>query len=268
MPPKRKRHNFFLRPNNAAELASALVSLESIVGLISIDLDDNGLELQGVGSAQISMVHLVVPASAFRDYTIESRTHIDLGTAEIKRVFSNTTTDFVFYQLADDKDHVVIEKIDLGAKWTIGIREVQLDNFTFPLMTLHASHSYKTGRELANSFIELKNAMKPGGGDTVEFEAARSAGDSHWYVRCEGDVTRLSQRLKIGTSEVSTPLKMEVSGDYLLTFLQVATISKGPTALRIVEFPSNRSNLFGIRLESSDRDFELNLFLAPKILDE
>lgn len=264
MPPqKRKRHAFFLRPKAAAELAGMLVGFEGVFERLSIDLNDEGLTIFALDPGQICMAFLRAPASAFSTFEVENPVHFVLDASIVKRVFRGKTNDFVFYQESSDLDSVVFEKIATGVKMTIGILDGDGERLVIPRCAVEARYAHETGRELTKSLSDLIATLKAEDVDTVEFEALSTGKGPKWFVRHGERSVRFSQILKTGVNEVTTPQSMKFPASYVCNFLHLVANAKGPTEIRFVK--NDLGTLFSIHAEATDSDFELDLYLAPKI---
>lgn len=272
MPPKRRRFSFLLRPESPAELAGAIASLTSIMdGALSIDLTDEGLAAQALGACQVDMARLFVPASSFVEYELEAPLNMLIPCERLKGALKGKTKAFVIYQLANDEDHVIVEKTDSGTKWTLALLDAkEFESFPVPRVDVRASHSYGSGPEMVKALSELKSAMAAddGADGSVRFAATTAP---RWVANCgsKNSSTSFAQLLRVGTSEAKEARTLTISGRYFASFLQVAAAVKGPASLKMAKVPG-RETLFEMSLESTPGlgRFEVDLFLAPKMIDD
>ncbi len=267
MPSKRKRYNFFLSPEDPTGLANALVGLETMYKVFLIDLTADGFVLNC--NEEISAAKITMSARSFKTYELESDVHLEIDAFNLKRALScvGKSSDFVIFQLAADPDHISIAKADLGT-WTLGLRDPSAESHIIAISEVLAAQHYDTSAEMIKEFGDVKSVLSSDDSDIVQFEAAlHPTRGSSMTVKCRDQSAQFTQRLKAGVSNVLTPLTMKISGSYLIRLMRVASFVKGPISLRIVRTPAG-ADVFALRMSPPDGDFQLDLFLAPKISDE
>lgn len=260
---RRDRFAFFLRPERPAEFASVLVTLASAIGGdLGIDLtEDVGMILQGVDSSCITMVRMRATIGAFKEYSLRAPAHLSVSSADLGEILRGYSGALILYQEVDEPDLLIVEKVDARSKWTLRLRSNEVVAYEIPAAPARAWIGYSEGKRLARSMSELKVAL----GDDADVAIFSIASRGGWVVRCGGSAgsRRFAQRL-VGDDALAPrePISLIVSGRHLLAFLRVASVAKGSAALRVIGFPTG--DMFCVFAESEARDFEVEMFIAPR----
>ncbi len=233
--------------------------IECTAGLVTsanFIFDDDGMRMQAMDTAHVSLITLVLEPSAFSSYRCAEQSSLGIHLQALSNVLKTCVVDdMITLAWEHGGDHLTISRKD--RQFDLKLLEVDEEITSVPELCYEVSATAPSSEFQKICSRDLKDI----GGDTISICAAPDC----ITLSVEGDLGRGTAVMKEGVSIDSC---VAVTSSYSLRYL--ATYSKGaslcPTVLIQMGKETPLCLTYFVDAESPDHG-RLKFFLAPRICD-
>ncbi len=233
-------------------LADAIALLSELVLEVKIKVTKQGLEIVAIDPANVALVELKVPASAFSKFEVEKNEELGLNLEDFKQILRRAPLGAPLILEKEDNSLKVEIENKTKRKFSLALINIDAEEKKVPEL------SFLSKIELSSStFSEIINDAA-----IVADSCSFTALPELFIVEAKGTLHKSKTELSSDEAKITTEAqqKAKYSLDYLLKFVKASKFSD--------KVSLNFSQDYPMRLEFSNEFLQLNFILAPRVEEE
>jgi len=237
-----------LKLDNPKILSDAISLLSELVLEVKAKISKQGFEITAIDPANVALVSLKIPASAFSQFEIDKEQELGLNLEDLKQVLKRAPNSLII----EKQDNSLQLKF---AKRAFSLALINIDSEEKQIPKLN----FNTSIQLSSSAFAEAVADAAIVADSCSFAANEDA----FIIESKGTLNSartemLKDEIKIKSEQGVS--KAKYSLDYLIKFAKASKLSDSMT----ISFSSDYPGRFDFRNES----LELAFILAPRVEEE
>ncbi len=233
-------------------LTDAIALLSELVLEVKIKVTKQGLEIVAIDPANVALVELKVPASAFSKFEVEKNEELGLNLEDFKQILRRAPAGAPL-TLEKEENSLKVEIEDkTKRKFSLALINIDAEEKKVPEL------SFLSKIELdSNTFSEIINDAA-----IVADSCSFTAMPDLFIVEAKGTLHKSKTELSSDEAKITTEgqQKAKYSLDYLLKFVKASKFSD--------RISVNFSQDYPMRLEFRNDVLQLNFILAPRVEEE
>jgi proliferating cell nuclear antigen len=233
-------------------LADVIALLSELVLEVKIKVNKQGLEIVAIDPANVALVELKIPSSAFSKFEVDKNEELGINLEDFKQILRRAPlTSALILEKEDNSLKVEIEE-KTKRKFSLALINIDSEEKKVPEL------SFLSKIELdSNTFSEIINDAA-----IVADSCSFTALPDLFVVEAKGTLHRSRTELSGDEAKIATESqqKAKYSLDYLLKFVKASKFSE-----KVV---INFSQDYPTRIEFKNPSLQLNFILAPRVEEE
>ncbi len=233
-------------------LADAIALLSELVLEVKIKVTKQGLEIVAIDPANVALVELKVPSSAFSKFEIEKNEELGINLEDFKQILRRAPIGAPLTLEKEDNSLKVEIEDKTKRKFSLALINIDAEEKKVPELTFSSKIELDS-----NTFSEVINDAA-----IVADSCSFTALPDLFIVEAKGTLHKSKTELSSDEAKIATESqqKAKYSLDYLLKFVKASKFSD--------KVSLNFSQDYPMRLEFKNDSLQLNFILAPRVEEE
>ncbi len=234
-------------------LSDAIAIIADLVTEVRARITKSGLSIIAIDPANVALVMLKMPASAFSQFKVEEEEELGLNLSDLKSVLRRCSTGSTL--VLEKKDNLLV----------LNIQDTVKRSFSLALIDISSEEKQAPKLEF-NSKVEIDSSVLSEAiadalivADACTFITSKK--DDNFVVEAKGSLN--SARVEFSSDEVKLSIndaKSKYSLDYLEKFIKAAKLSEKAVLQFATDYP--------MQLDFKAAQLELGFVLAPRVETE